>query len=187
VSTNYYWHPVACAHCGRGGEPVHIGKSSARWCFALHVIPERGLRILDDWHACWKTTPGRIVNEYSDQLSIDEMLKVITDRSWPGAPMTKKDRVRNQAVLGPNNLLRVAVGSGGCVGHGLGPWDLIIGEFSWCWDCNNITYCALDCGLAPWNQDRAPPPRAQRQFHYLLRFRRWLGWPIDRRDVKWMR
>lgn len=55
-----------------------------------------------------------------------------------------------------------------------------------CTDCENITYCALDCGIAPWNQDRPPPPRERRHFHYLMRFRRWLGWPVDHRDVKFM-
>lgn len=55
-----------------------------------------------------------------------------------------------------------------------------------CADCNNITFCALDCGIAPWNQDRVPPPRERRRFHYLMRFRRWLGWPIDHKDVKFM-
>lgn len=68
-----------------------------------------------------------------------------------------------------------------------------------CADCRNISFCALDCGIAPWNQDRPPPltpwpedrerpsdPTPMRRFLYLLRFRRWLGFPIDPAHVKWM-
>lgn len=54
-----------------------------------------------------------------------------------------------------------------------------------CPSCDQITYCTVDCTLAPWNQD-APfltGPRAQ--FKLLLRMRRWAGLPIDARDVAW--
>jgi len=38
LGTNYYWQESEpCAACGRGYEQVHVGKSSAGWCFSLHV------------------------------------------------------------------------------------------------------------------------------------------------------
>ena len=38
MGTNYYWQESEpCAACGRGYEQVHVGKSSAGWCFSLHV------------------------------------------------------------------------------------------------------------------------------------------------------
>lgn len=55
--------------------------------------------------------------------------------------------------------------------------------------------CAVDCAYAPWNvytnvaRDHGPlveraTPYARTPFAYLLRFRRWLGNPPDRRDVR---
>ena len=37
MGTNYYLETDACDKCGRGDGPLHIGNSSAGWCFALHV------------------------------------------------------------------------------------------------------------------------------------------------------
>lgn len=82
MGTNYYLHENICSHCGRGDEPLHIGKSSAGWCFALHVIPERGLNSLEDWEK--KFEKGTILNEYGNPTSPEEMLRIITERDWHG-------------------------------------------------------------------------------------------------------
>lgn len=37
--TNYYLTPGACPHCGEAPEPLHLGKHTYDWCFALHVYP----------------------------------------------------------------------------------------------------------------------------------------------------
>lgn len=34
-------------------DALHIGKSSAGWCFSLHIIPELGIRDLSDWTKCF--------------------------------------------------------------------------------------------------------------------------------------
>lgn len=39
MGTNYYLRPDPCECCGRGLEPLHIGKSCMGWCFRLHVYP----------------------------------------------------------------------------------------------------------------------------------------------------
>lgn len=65
MGTNYYLEPKPpCQCCGRPFEQLHIGKSSAGWCFALHVIPERGIKDLDDWVRIWSQPEARIVDEY---------------------------------------------------------------------------------------------------------------------------
>ena len=62
MGTNYYLYEgsEACPTCKRPFEPLHIGKSSAGWCFSLHVIPEEGINTLDDWRTRWGT-PGTII------------------------------------------------------------------------------------------------------------------------------
>jgi hypothetical protein len=141
MGTNYYWEPQdPCSHCGRAYEQTHIGKSSGGWCFSLHVAkPDCGWdehpKSLDEWREKWKT--GRIVNEYGEVVSVDEMLATITARSW----MAREDKpygyenwgqfyAQNDAVPGPNNLFRHRVDGRHCIGHGEGTWDLIVGEFS---------------------------------------------------------
>jgi hypothetical protein len=113
---------------------IHIGKSSGGWCFALHVTDT--IRSLEDWKAKWDEG-GVIRDEYGEEKSPDEMLRIITFRSWPEwapggsrhyeSPMERLEK--NDAELGPNNLLRAKIGPH-CCGHGDGTWDLIEGEFS---------------------------------------------------------
>jgi hypothetical protein len=81
MGTNYYWHPKPpCAACGREFDPKHIGKSPAGWTFALHVDDE--VKSLDDWRELWAIDGSIIKDEYGDTVSIEDMLKVILDRSW---------------------------------------------------------------------------------------------------------
>jgi hypothetical protein len=119
MGTNYYLHFK--------GEKIHIGKSSGGWCFALHVYPEHGIRDLDDWVQAFKY--GTIFNEYDDPISVDGMMWTITDRKWHSEDFTDDFLEANQAERGPNGLLRSQIGRG-CIGHGSGTWDLIVGEFS---------------------------------------------------------
>jgi hypothetical protein len=135
MGTNYYLHTGVCPHCGRSQESLHIGKSSAGWCFALHVIPEAGIKTLDDWQKKWAQSGSIIKNEYSEEISAEEMLAIITERSWArgdlpmGYESWDQFRVKNSSADGPNGLVRCVLG-GRCIGHGGGTWDLIIGEFS---------------------------------------------------------
>lgn len=110
MGTNYYLEEKSpCECCGRGYPPLHIGKSSAGWNFSLHVI-EGEIETLDQWKERWSKEGVRIVNEYGDTLTPDEMLKVITQRSHP------LGLLRHTGSL--------------VVGHGEGTWDYITGEFS---------------------------------------------------------
>lgn len=121
MSTRYYLHLPT--------ETLFIGKSSAGWCFSLHGIPERGLNDLDDWWRLMRTA-GEIRDEYGLALTVQELMRVITERAWPYGP--DHDAVyyaRNSAVPGPNRLMRHALSSQ-CVKHGAGTWDVLVGEWS---------------------------------------------------------
>ena len=115
MGTNYYWTPAyeVCECCGQpigNHEPIHIGKSSLGWCFALHVHPEKGIHNLEDWEKMW--SGGSIEDEYGTPLDGVEMMCVIVDRRHPrGLKRHKVDGVH-------------------CIGHGPGTYDLMIGDFS---------------------------------------------------------
>ncbi len=141
MGLNFYLHRGRCESCGRSDEPLHIGKSSAGWCFLLHVIPELGINDLEDWRREWHS--GEIRDEYNKPVSVCEMLNVIANRSWPIGweekfgkwPMDsiaeRNFHGMNYSERGPNNLLRTNIClASRCVGHGAGTWDLIKGEFS---------------------------------------------------------
>lgn len=132
MGTNYYWYPgPACKCCKRPFEPLHIGKSSAGWCFSLHVMPERGIEDLDDWERFWKKEGSYIEDEYGTEITPDSMREIITDRSQPKTPKWTPENYRsNYAEPGPNNLARHRLEAGHCQKHGSGTWDCIIGEFS---------------------------------------------------------
>lgn len=137
MGTNYYLHRESdtCPHCGRTDNPLHIGKSSIGWCFALHVMPEDGINDLDDWRRLWEQDGAVIKNECGDIEEPEDMLHIIRARHWQnhgvpfGYPSWEEFYRMNHAAPGPNGLVRHAIG-GDCIGHGDGTWDLITGEFS---------------------------------------------------------
>lgn len=141
MGTNYYFHKnKPCPTCGHPlEEPLHIGKSSAGWCFALKVYPEGNemtdipiIKDLDDWVSLWLSYEnGYIVNEYGGPISKTGMMMQITDRSSIEKRRHPKQWYeRNYAEPGPNNLARHTIDNVHCIGHGSGTWDLIKGEFS---------------------------------------------------------
>lgn len=114
MGTNYYLHQEPdCECCGRPFEPLHIGKSSVGWCFAMHVMPERGINTYDDWCDLWNAPGAYVSNEYGERIQPKELMEIITQRVLRG-----KIPQRHQ-VDGKH-----------CVGHGEGTWDYIEGEFS---------------------------------------------------------
>lgn len=131
MGMNYYWHDPVSPRENRGNV-LHVGKSSAGWCFGLHVYPEHGINTLDDWVGLFSFPGSWIEDECGDRVSVEDMLTKITDRSWPGFPERLLDeewlRV-NHAVHGPNGLARCEL-SRYCVGHGEGTWDYIAWDFS---------------------------------------------------------
>lgn len=139
MGTNYYLHEKpACNECHRPfDEPKHIGKSSAGWCFTLHVIPSAGIHDLSDWERLWSQEGAWIADEYGQRIGVREMYDIITKRSrtesWEKAPWGYSDwhefHQRNQSEKGPNGLLRHKLGPH-CLKHGEGTWDCIPGDFS---------------------------------------------------------
>jgi hypothetical protein len=129
MGTNYYWHEEPpCPHCGRNDEGRHIGKSSAGWCFSLHVYPDEGICNIYDWQKLFDWG-GYIDNEYGHEVSLQEMKCIITKREFSRAPSDNFDYERNQAIPGPNNLVRHKVDGVHCIGNGDGTFDYIIGDF----------------------------------------------------------
>jgi hypothetical protein len=130
MGTNYYLNEKPpCECCGRPYEALHIGKSSAGWCFSLHIIPDEGLNTLADWVERWSKTDAKITDEYGDAVTPVEMYATITIRGNGVKPRYNFDYRANDAEPGPNELARHRIG-GVCVGHGEGTWDLLSGEFS---------------------------------------------------------
>lgn len=129
MGTNYYWYPKPpCETCLRPYEPLHIGKSSAGWCFALHLVPEEDIESLSNWRD--RFALGEVRDEYGRDITADEMVAIITDREWArAADWSPRVYESNHAEPGPNNLIRHKIGHG-CIAHGDGTYDLIVGEFS---------------------------------------------------------
>ena len=144
MGTNYYLkaHPGAAIN---DPDTVHIGKSSAGWCFGLHVMPERGLNDLADWLPLLALREACIYDEYDQHIAYEDLLNVITQRvgmpgSGPLSPTflsgtrysTMAEYLEStDTMLGPNRLLRCNPKTDQfCTKNGEGTWDCITGEFS---------------------------------------------------------
>ena len=101
MGTNYYWHGDTCEHCGRSGEPIHIGKSSGGWAFALHVNDE--IQSLDAWKKKWAEPHSKIMDEYGVIVTAKKMSEVIEDRSWGGRPFPNPQYPDIQTMLDVND------------------------------------------------------------------------------------
>lgn len=152
MGTNYHLIKK-CSSCNHE-EKLHIGKSSAGWCFALHVYPKSEnkqieekvignfikrdivIESLYDWKKWFNNLDWRIFNEYGAELYPSEIIEIITNRYWkvhkevPELYKSWEDfHNKNQSESGPNNLMRARINER-CIGHGEGTWDLMVGEFS---------------------------------------------------------
>lgn len=109
---------------------LHIGKSSAGWCFALHIHPDIGINGLENWKPWLRR--HRIEDEAGRRISYKALMDTITDRSWPtrDGRFTPEYLAQNHAIPGPNNLLRYQVDGFRCIANGHGTWDLLMGSFS---------------------------------------------------------
>lgn len=109
---------------------LHIGKSSAGWCFGLHIHPDLCINSLEGWKPWLRR--HRIEDETGRRVSYDALMETITDRSWRERPghFTPEFLAQYHAKPGPNNLLRRQVDGVHCVCNGHGTWDLILGHFS---------------------------------------------------------
>ena len=138
MGTNYYWvieEEIKCFQCHhiteRRQNKIHIGKSSVGWCFSLHVYPNKKILDLYDWIVLeWAKSPGVIEDEYGENISLCEMLRIIIGRGMgTGLTLDNNWYVRNYATPGPFGLARHALGHG-CVKHGEGTWDCLESDFS---------------------------------------------------------
>ncbi len=121
MGTNYYLHKTACRCCGHKPEPIHIGKSSAGWCFMLHVIPGE-IEGLSDWLRLMMEANTIIVDEYNAIISPEEMRKIIMER-------TPWSTIIDEPCF--DKKVRLLRSEGSHVKkHGSGTYDYIIGDFS---------------------------------------------------------
>ena len=81
MSTNYYVHYDTCEHCDYRRDRLHIGKSSAGWCFRLRIHTRLGIYGLNDWVSYWQGKT--IVNEYGHTVTSQTMYNLIAGRSHP--------------------------------------------------------------------------------------------------------
>ena len=132
MGTNYYFYENDMQE---ESDALHIGKSSAGWCFSLRIHPNLGIHDLPDWIKKFNEPNTRIKDEYDEITSVEEMLQIITNRSWDNkrVPIPYMDWTEfhkdNHSQSGPKGLIRAKI-DGFCIGHGEGTWDLIIREFS---------------------------------------------------------
>ncbi len=144
MGTNYYLaNESEKQHCDTCScfQRLHIGKSSAGWCFSLHVIPERGINSLDDWRRRFAEPGTAIYSECGKTVSVEDMLDNIVNRNSGddekflngtvpyGYASWDEFHRDNGSEPGPRGLLRHKIGTH-CLGHGEGTWDLVPGEFS---------------------------------------------------------
>lgn len=140
MGTNYYLTSKSCECCGRRGDRIHIGKSSIGWCFGLHVYRDgvmfngKELTIADlkDWIPLMNAESAQIEDEYGDVIPVVDMLSRIRERSRGNdEQLTDEFLRRNQAIRGPNGLLRADMdhpyAAGFTIGYGAGTWDLHTG------------------------------------------------------------
>ena len=130
MGTNYYVRPKSapCPTCGHDDEveEIHIGKSSIGWVFSLHVTDD--LPDIGSWLEFLTQHPNNIFDEYDENISLARMISNIVNRYCPRREVTDRMLAENQAVLGPNGLLRSKESDH--VTHGKGTWDYHKGDFS---------------------------------------------------------
>lgn len=136
MGTNYFLHSQKCPHCGiERKDKMHLGKSSAGWCFSLHVYPELELNNWDEmWEYivfCVEEEGYRIENEYGETVYLEEFCSVVLNRSSQ-TPFCWSWFHKNHALPGPFGLARHPIDGEHCIGNAgpNAPIDYIVGEFS---------------------------------------------------------
>lgn len=139
MGTNYYFVQNVCAHCQRGDERLHIGKSSFGWVFALHVRSDRDFdhrypEDLEGWRKRWAQPDSYIVNEYGDLVHPSNMEQTVSGRTGKVGepnPWSEHATRANYAEWDEKvGLFRTVPDGIHCVANGKGTWDLHIGDFS---------------------------------------------------------
>ena len=111
MGTNYYLTNTFDQIEGK--EPLHIGKSSYGWAFALHVEEDGSFpSSLIEWQALWNKAGAVITDEYGNELTVKELEQVIFVRPVPAG--------RNLRRFPPDSTYW----------HGSETFDYCVGEFS---------------------------------------------------------
>jgi hypothetical protein len=136
MGTNYFLHSQKCPHCGiERKDKMHLGKSSAGWCFSLHVYPELEL---NDWFDMWEyisfcteEEDYEIQDEYGDTIDPALFFTIVWDRHCK-VPFSWSHFHKNHAIPGPFGLARHPIDGQHCIGNAgpNAPIDYIVGEFS---------------------------------------------------------
>ena len=136
MGTNYFLHSQKCPHCGIEQEDkMHLGKSSAGWCFSLHVYPELEL---SNWEETWEYIVFRvedqgceIKDEYGETIPLGLFFSIVWDRHCK-VPHSLDWLNKNHALPGPFGLARHPIDGTHCIGNAGNntPIDYFIGEFS---------------------------------------------------------
>lgn len=72
---------------------LHIGKSGPGWNFALHVTET--ITSINDWILAFSIVEGsRIEDEHENTYTVDEMLKIITGRTYQSSGPLKRHSYR---------------------------------------------------------------------------------------------
>lgn len=77
MGTNYYVKMKACPHCGRGGEDLHIGKSSGGWKFLFQRHDDMGLDSARIWFDFLAAPDRIIVDEYGQNVAFDDFKSLV--------------------------------------------------------------------------------------------------------------
>lgn len=136
MGTNYFLHSQQCPHCGvERKDKMHLGKSSAGWCFSLHVYPALEL---NDWFDMWEYISFcteeegyEIKDDCGDTINPALFFTIVWDRHC-NAPHDAEWLRKNHAKPGPFGLARHLIDGQHCIGNaGLNtPIDYCVGQFS---------------------------------------------------------
>lgn len=148
MGTNYYAVKGPCTCCGNETR-LHMGKSSGGWRFSLRVYPDKKIANIADWKQYLTGKDWYIVDEYGSVIPKTRFWEIVTRRSGSvgkGPPPFKNILTRDESqrykswdefaaanhaeVDAVHGLLRHRFDEFHCVGHGVGPYDYMIGDFS---------------------------------------------------------
>lgn len=104
ITTDYKDITLNIETCITKEKGLHIGKSSAGWHFSLCIYPYMGIYNLEDWKRLFNSNNYIVKNEYEEEVSVDEMLDIITNRHG-NSQVTDEELKQNHAERGLNNLL----------------------------------------------------------------------------------
>ena len=108
MSTEYYLHRSGnLIERLSGFEPdiLFIGISAGGWVFGLSLYSNCKINSIRDWYKLFNRDSNRIVDEYGNVITVDEMMSIITDRP------VFKDELKRYSDLHKHQTITVGGGS----------------------------------------------------------------------------